>query len=486
MRVLILDIDTLRPDHLGCYGYGRNTSPNIDRIASEGVRFNNYFCPDAPCLPSRSALLTGQFGINTGVVNHGGTNADMRLQGRDRGFRTWLDRESLWATFRSMGLKTTSFSPFGERHSAFWWYAGLNEMHNTGGGGMESAEETTPLVLDWIDRNAAEDNWMLHVNYWDPHGPYRAPAEFGNPFEGEPAAEWITEDVFKTHRAHVGPHSSREVMMYHSDSNPEYPRWLGELKDLDDVKTHFDGYDCGIRYADDQVGAILAAMEKKGVLDDLAIIVTSDHGENQGELGIYVEHATADNITCRIPMIIRWPGGRAGHVDNGLHYNLDLAPTLAEMFGQEAQPAWDGVSYAPAVAEGRECGRDYLVVSQCAHVCQRSVRTGPWIYMRTYHDGYHLFPDEMLYNVEDDPHEQHDLAQERPEVCAEAARLLGEWHTDMMSTVPDGVDPLQTVLREGGPFQARGHLRKYCERLAATDRGWAVEELKRRHPGEFQ
>ena len=156
MRVLILDIDTLRPDHLGCYGYGRNTSPNIDRIASEGVRFNNYFCPDAPCLPSRSALLTGQFGINTGVVNHGGTNADMRLQGRDRGFRTWLDRESLWATFRSMGLKTTSFSPFGERHSAFWWYAGLNEMHNTGGGGQESAEVTTPLVLDWIDRNAAD------------------------------------------------------------------------------------------------------------------------------------------------------------------------------------------------------------------------------------------------------------------------------------------------------------------------------------------
>ena len=69
MRVLILDLDTLRPDHLGCYGYHRETSPNLDRIASEGVRFNSYFCPDAPCLPSRSALLTGQFGIHTGIIN---------------------------------------------------------------------------------------------------------------------------------------------------------------------------------------------------------------------------------------------------------------------------------------------------------------------------------------------------------------------------------------------------------------------------------
>ncbi len=485
MRVLILDLDTLRPDHLGCYGYGRNTSPNIDRIASEGVRFNNYFCPDAPCLPSRSALLTGQFGINTGVVGHGGTNADMRLQGRDRGFRNWLDREGLWATFRSMGLKTTSFSPFGERHSAFWWYAGLNEMHNTGRGGMESAEETTPLVLDWIERNAAEDDWMLHVNYWDPHGPYRAPAEFGNPFEKEPAADWITDDVFKEHRAHVGPHSSREVMMYHGDSNPEYPRWLGELKDLDDVKTHFDGYDCGIRYADDQVGAILAAMEKQGVLDDLAIIVTSDHGENQGELGIYAEHATADNITCRIPFIMKWPGCKAGHVDDGFHYNLDLLPTLAELAGKDRASSWDGESYAAAV-KGEECeGREYLVLSQCAHVCQRSVRFDDWLYMRTYHDGFHLFDEEMLYNVAEDPHEQKNLAEAMPDVCNRAARMLEEWRDQQLAKNPGKGDPLWQVIEEGGPLHARGHLKSYCERLKATDRGWAVEELTRRHPGEF-
>ena len=81
MRILMFDIDTLRADHMGCYGYGRNTTPNMDRVAEEGVRFDRYYCPNAPCLPSRASLVSGQYGIHNGIVGHGGTAADMRLQG---------------------------------------------------------------------------------------------------------------------------------------------------------------------------------------------------------------------------------------------------------------------------------------------------------------------------------------------------------------------------------------------------------------------
>ena len=81
MRVLLFDIDTLRADHMGCYGYGRNTTPVMDEIAKEGVRFDDYYCPNAPCLPSRASMISGQYGIHNGIVGHGGTAADMRLQG---------------------------------------------------------------------------------------------------------------------------------------------------------------------------------------------------------------------------------------------------------------------------------------------------------------------------------------------------------------------------------------------------------------------
>ncbi|WP_231257991.1 sulfatase-like hydrolase/transferase [Clostridium botulinum] len=144
MKILFLDLDTLRADHLGCYDYHRNTSPNIDSIAEDGVRFNNYYCSDAPCLPSRTALMSGKFGIHTGVVNHGGLAADFRLMGAKRCARDTLAEESLPAFLRKQGFRTISISPFAERHSSWNFYAGFTEMYNTGKRGRESAEEITP------------------------------------------------------------------------------------------------------------------------------------------------------------------------------------------------------------------------------------------------------------------------------------------------------------------------------------------------------
>ncbi|MDK2991858.1 MAG: choline-sulfatase [Clostridiales bacterium] len=486
MRILYLDLDTLRPDHLGCYGYHRNTSPNIDRIAERAVRFDNYYCSDAPCLPSRTALMSGRFGIHTGVVNHGGTAADMRLEGEKRDFRDKLWNSSLPGFLRSAGLKTVSISPFAERHSSWTFYSGFNEMYNTGKGGAELAGDITPTALKWIEANAKEDNWFLHINYWDPHTPYRTPDEFGNPFENDPIPDWLTQEVLDEHIKMAGPHTALDLNMYNGDPNPEFPQFPGEIRTMDDLKKVIDGYDRGIRYMDQHIGMVLDALNKQGVLDDLVIIISADHGENMGELGIYSEHATADKCTCRIPMIIKWPDYASGYVDKGLHYNLDLGPTLAEMLNKEPVSWWDGQSYASVIKGGKDCGRPYLIISQCAHVCQRSVRFGPWLYIRTYHDGYHLFPEEMLFDIEHDPHERYNIAVQNPRICMEGVYYLNQWHDNMMRTMEHDVDPLWTVMKEGGPYHAKGHLKRYCQRLEQTGRGYAIPELKKRHPQEFE
>ena len=118
MRILYVDIDTLRPDHLGCYGYARSTSPNIDAIARDGVRFTDYYCSDAPCLPSRAALVSGRFGIHNGCINHGGINAEMRWEGRDRAMQDGFGRFSLPAVMRRAGMHTATISSFADRHGA--------------------------------------------------------------------------------------------------------------------------------------------------------------------------------------------------------------------------------------------------------------------------------------------------------------------------------------------------------------------------------
>jgi arylsulfatase A-like enzyme len=155
MRILYIDIDSLRPDHLGCYGYHRATSPNMDRIAAEGVRFENCYVSDAPCLPSRTAMFGGRFGIHSGVVGHGGTAADPFLEGPSREFSSRLGNSSWMHCLRRAGLKTVTVSSFGERHAAWHWYANFSEVYNPGYRGAEVASQVAPIALDrWTGSSA--------------------------------------------------------------------------------------------------------------------------------------------------------------------------------------------------------------------------------------------------------------------------------------------------------------------------------------------
>jgi len=497
MRILYIDIDSQRPDHLSCYGYHRQTSPTIDSLAAEGVRFNRCYTPDAPCLPSRTALYSGRFGIQTGVVGHGATASEPKRQGPEhRGFQDLFNTQGLAEKLQKAGFHTAMISPFGQRHSAHWFYAGFNEIHNTGLNGMESAEQVMPILKQWMGNKAADDNWFLHLNFWDPHTPYRVPKEYGNPFSEEPIPKWLDDDdLIQRHLKKVGPHSAQDLGMF-CDGNPEkWPREIRRIDSREAMRYWIDGYDVAIRYVDDQVAWVVNELKRLGIYENTAIILSADHGENQGELGIYAEHGTADEATCHIPMIIKWPGGRSGVVDDGLHYNIDLVPTLMDLLDQPKSEIWDGQSFAGVVktGSGEDEGREDLVISQCAHVLQRSVRWDDWLYMRTYHCGFHLFPQEMLFNIAKDPHEQNDLASSRPDLCREGAWRLERWHDAQMQKMArwstDVVDPLWTVLHEGGPFHAShggrdklwSPLKGYLQRLRDTNRADGAKLLEEKY-----
>jgi arylsulfatase A-like enzyme len=482
MRIVYIDIDTQRADHLGCYGYHRNTSPTIDAIAREGLRYERCYASDTPCLPSRTALTTGRFGIRNGAINHGGVAADHFIEGPNRQFRAKLNTESFVMSLRHAGLRTATVSTFGERHSSLHWYAGYNEVVNIGGGGMESAHEVMPEALAWLDRNQAKDGWFLHVHLWDPHTPYRAPASYGEPFAKDPLPKWLTEEVRQQHWNGFGPHSAQEVMGYgpYPEWEKQYPRQPQQIASMDDVRRMFDGYDTGTRYADDHIAQLVAKLKQAGIYDQTAIMISADHGETLGELNIYGDHQTADELTNHVPMILRWPGvtdRQAGKTISGLNYQFDVAATVIELAGGQVPSSWDGVSHAAALRAGRDAGRDHLVLSQGAWSCQRSVRWDRWLCIRSYHDGYHGFPDVMLFDLVADPHEQHDVAAKHPELVRHALAQLDAWHADMMRKSSHAVDPMWTVLREGGPYHTRGALPGYAERLRKTGRAAAAEKL---------
>jgi len=511
MRILYIDIDSLRPDHLGCYGYHRDTSPNIDRIAARGLCLDNCHASDVPCLPSRTAMFSGRHGIHTGVINHGGAAADPMIEGKNRCFRS-TQHDTAWPTLlQDNGYRTVMFSSFGQRHSAMHIYAGFNEIWNCGLNGNEEADDVVPTAIDWIEQNGASDDWFMHLNVWDPHSLYTTPDDFGDPFADAPLPAWYDEEERDKHWNGPGPHSAQEVPGYRPDGWDKFSannarqrakrRWAlsdkgGEgiprrqprqIESMTEARRLFDGYDTSVRYVDHWLGKLFDKLEALGLLDETVIMITADHGENLGELNIYGDHQTADQITSRIPMIVHWPGvtdARSGEHEPGFCYHFDMAATALELLDIDVPAVWDGTSFASQLRTGGGPERPYLVLSQGAWSCQRSVRFDDYICIRSYHDGYHDFPDIMLFDLKNDPHEQHDIAADHPEVVGRAMIMLDEWYGRMMRSATHGHDPMWTVMNEGGPLHTRDQLPSYLERLRATGRGKHADSLASKHPEE--
>lgn len=498
MRILYIDCDSLRPDHLGCYGYHRETSPNIDELAANGRRFTNYYASDAPCLPSRTALFTGRFGINTGVINHGGCNADRRRRGPDRGFNYQRHVRSWLTVLSELGLDTVSISSFPPRHDAWHVLEGVGEYYDTGRKGNERADEVSPVAERWLEANATADDWFLHVNFWDPHTPYNTPDAYGNPFEDEPAPSWLTDDRIQDHYESYSPHGAHEP----HGMGPDYgefrdiPRMPAEITSREEYEQWIDGYDVGVHYFDHHVGKLVDRLKEAGVFEDTLIVVSADHGENLGELNVYGDHQTADDKTCRLPLIVHGPQV-ASDVAAGFHYQVDLPPTITELVGGTPPAGWDGRSFASTVTDGADVGRDFLVLSQGAWACQRGVRWDDWLLLRTYHDGFKgSLEDVMLFDLVADPHETTNLAGTHPGVVDRGLSILNEWvdgrllaaargRNGVTTATADGItDPMMNVLREGGPFHTRGYLDPFARRLRETGREDCAEELLENHAAD--
>ncbi len=479
MRILYIDIDALRPDHLGCYDYLRNTSPAIDAIAADGVRLTNCYTSDAPCLPSRSALFSGCFGIHNGAVAHGGQRAERFNEGPSRGFVSRLGNTSWPALLHKLGMHTVAMSSFADRHSAFHYYAGFDEVHQFGKRGHEIVDDMLPTVQDWLTHHGTNDNWFMHLNLWDVHAPYRTPIAFGHPFADEPYDDWQTETMRAEHWSQPGLRSAQDPMTVLYTDPVKYPRQPQQFDSMQAVRRMHDGYDTAILYIDTAIARLRDQLIELGIWDETAIIISSDHGETLGELNGYAGHHLADHCTTNVPMIIRWPGVTdevAGQSRDDLHYALDMAATVIELMGGQVPDHWDGTSFASTLTgKAEEAGRAYLVMSQLAQVPQRSVRFRDagreLIAIHTHHPCMENLPEWMVFDIATDPHQTTNLANAEPDLTTRAAELLNEWTTTMLANQPAG-DPIDTVLHEG-PTMTRNR-EAYLERLRTTDRArWA-------------
>ncbi|WP_148414184.1 sulfatase [Haloferax sp. KTX1] len=443
MPTLYIDIDSLRPDHVGAYGYKGETTPNIDALAADGVVFERAYCANSPCIPSRAGTITGRYGVDNGVETHGKASQQLRHPatmvdwaggpGEALPVEEW---NTLPELFYENGQRSVGIGSF-PQHPAPWFYHVWSEYHqprspNTDIFQAIEAEYVIDRALEVLDRGV-DDETFLYVQMWDPHTPYNRTDEQIERFRDLDPHPYPTEDEIERHQGWDAWHSATHM-------------GIEDKAALDEMLSH---YDAEIRHADEQVGLLLERLKSLGLYEDTTIVLSADHGEEFGEHGLYREHWSTHDGTQHVPLIVKPPAdaSREHAVRTELVTNVDIAPTIADYAGLERPARWQGRSLRGLVEGTEESWRDHIVVDHGLYTAQRAVRSDQWKYIKTYHPGMwdSVIPEEQLFDMNNDPWEQENVIDEHGDVATELRDVLDEWG----DAHAGDSDPLQAVARDG-------------------------------------
>jgi arylsulfatase A-like enzyme len=397
-NLVILSIDTLRADRLGCYGYERDTSPTIDRLAREGTLFKQTYAQRGLTWPSLTSIMTSLYPKTHGVLNN--------QQPLDGEFTTLAEM------LKNVGYKTGAFLAN--------FYHSPNRGFDTKKGGEvgDLDKAVTSYALEWLDSINPNDNkFFMWVHYKNPHDPYEPPKPFTAFFDS----------------TYTGPFDgSRPVL----DSI-----YVNKIDLSDRDLAHLNSlYDAEIRSSDSYLEKVLAKLEKMGVLENTLIIFTSDHGEEMYEHNHYFFHSCSMyEGVLRVPLIMKFPNViPAGKIVDNQVESIDILPTVLQLLKVPLRDEFEGRSVISLLFEdssdvwhpafGERAGSIY------------SIRTPHWKYIYNpdnYHTycsrsdddegGGYIIEAEELYDVQNDPHERDNIVEQHREVALELRAQILEW-----------------------------------------------------------
>ncbi len=336
-NLVICVLDSARADHVGCYGYPRETTPNIDKLAGESVVFRNHFSAYPSTKPSTASLFTGLYPDTHRII--GGKTPDKSavtlaqwLKGA--GFRTVM--------FSSNAVASPEVGIGGDFEEVFVNPAadgGVNggPITQAAADAWRTPEGLTEAFGKWLSEGG-QSRFFAYCHFLQPHTPYDAPEEVKAWFAAQP------------------PVKVRQGRFEFPETRPQY----GRDKTIA-PQAWADEYDANLRWADWGVGEVVRLLRERALLDNTLLVVTSDHGEAFGEHGyIYHSHAVYDEFV-HIPLVMRFPGKQrlAGEV-TALTQTVDLAPTVLDLWQIPYQrERVQGSSLLPLLAGEQVKVRDY-------------------------------------------------------------------------------------------------------------------------------
>jgi arylsulfatase A-like enzyme len=449
--VLLITIETLRADHVGSYGYRRTTTPNLDRLARQGARFENAVAQAPFTLPSVASLMTGMTPPAHGVRNHPAVLAD--------------SIETLAERFQKAGYQTAAMT----RHTWLRNKSGLDqgflEYHNNKFSAGLDARSLSLAASDWLSERDSSRPFFLWLHFLDPHLPYTPSYPYSvlyhdshgaNPqakhLRAMAAAAADREEYVPTPYADLAGGPYYDLVLRHYPENrilldlAFWRRSRGSiffnqgLYSRYEVSQIVDLYDGAILYTDDNLARILETLGDLGMAESTLVAVTGDHGEAFGEHGLSFTHDfTLYDEVLRVPLVIRGPGVAPGGSIAQQVRLMDVAPTLLEMAGVEPMSGGEARSlapllrggtlpYLPAFAESAPARPQFpeqeKIYLPGIRGKWRMVRTDRWKLIQIPRAEGDLYE---LYDLVDDPGETKNLFADLPGEAAKLQPLLKAW-----------------------------------------------------------
>ncbi len=422
VNVVLLTVDSLRADHLGCFGYKHPTSPFMDELAAQGVLAERFFCTVTPTHPSYTTMLTGQYPTTHNIISHAG-EAELAS-----------DAPMLPEALVAEGYTTCSVDTLW-RHR-YWFGRGFEYVIDPATRRnlmlLVDAETLNHRAIPWIHEHKHEP-FFLFMHYWDPHTPYYPPARYrGLFYEGNPI-DPDNHSLDEWYEGHFNGEMARETWL----RTPQGP--------VTDTKYVAALYDQEIRNVDDGLRAVVNTIDELGLAEQTLVVVIGDHGESLTEHGVFFEHQGLHDTVTHVPMIMRLPGiVPAGLRLPQMLQHVDLAPTLLDAAGVSIPATMEGKSYWP-LATGKTTvgGYDAIVTAESTWQTGWSIRTDDYKYIKSRDEDDEGNAARELYDLKADPDELHNLVDERPELAAELDRRLEDWIAERLRIAGRDEDPVR-------------------------------------------
>jgi arylsulfatase A-like enzyme/Flp pilus assembly protein TadD len=359
-NVLLISLDTARPDHLGCYGYEEISTPVVDGLAGDGILFEDAMTSVPLTLPSHASLFTGLYPPAHGIRDNGA-------------YRLPQELTTLAEVLAAEGYATGAFIGAFVLDSEFGLDQGFSEydddMPEPPSGAMEIVERragaVTRQAIAWLEE--AEEPFFAFVHYYDPHTPYDPPPAFDEKYPGRP-------------------------------------------------------YDGEIAYCDEELGRVLETLRRRRALDNTLVVLVSDHGEGLGEHGEEAHGILIYETTMKVALVVRLPEGRdiegagpGSRVERPVEL-VDVFPTVIDLLELDVPEAVDGRSLLPLLRGEDQPVRFCYLESMYPYLAYRwsplrGVRFNRWKYI--------LAPEPELYDLDRDPGETRNLIEAEPERARE-------------------------------------------------------------------